>query len=513
MQTEVLVIGSGLAGSIAALTAADEGKEVVIITKTEDLMSGSTPHAQGGIIYRGENDSEDKLKEDIIVAGDGASWEPAVDQLVELGPRLVKELLIDKFQVKFDYASEYQLDLTEEGAHSVRRIIHSKDKTGLAIHEKIIPAIKNHPNITVLTNHTAIDLLTLSHHSTNPLDIYLKPACFGAFVLNNKTKEIFPIYAQNTILATGGLGQIFINTTNPLENTGDGIALAYRAGARIFNLHYVQFHPTTYYGAKDRFLISESVRGEGGILLDHNGRRFMPKYHELAELAPRDIVSRAIYDTMLETAHPCVYLDISHKNSEWIRNRFPTIYSYLLKNGIDMTIEPIPVVPAAHYSCGGVGVSLKGRTSLQRLWAVGEVSCTGVHGANRLASTSLLEALTWGYIAGKEVSHPNKDDDYFPEIFDWVSEVEEVDNALITQDWLTIKNTMWNYVGLVRTRQRLLRAHQILRHLQTEIEAFYRKARMSQEVVQLRNGVTTAYALTNSAIEDRVSRGSHFLKD
>nr|MBP7215528.1 FAD-dependent oxidoreductase [Candidatus Kapabacteria bacterium] len=201
MQTEVLVIGSGLAGSIAALTAAEAGKQVTIITKTHDLMSGSTPHAQGGIIYRGENDSKDKLKEDILSAGDGASWEPAVDQLVELGPRLVKELLIDKFQVSFDYASEYQLDLTEEGAHSVRRIIHSKDKTGYAIHERIIPHIKNNPNITVLTDHTAIDLLTLSHHSTNPLDIYLKPACFGAFVLNNKTKEIFPIYAQNTILA------------------------------------------------------------------------------------------------------------------------------------------------------------------------------------------------------------------------------------------------------------------------------------------------------------------------
>ncbi|HPD32817.1 MAG TPA: L-aspartate oxidase [Bacteroidota bacterium] len=513
MKTEVLVIGSGLAGSIAALTAAEAGKQVTIITKTSDLMSGSTPHAQGGIIYRGENDSKDKLKEDILMAGDGASWEPAVDQLVEMGPRLVKELLIDKFQVNFDYTSEYQLDLTEEGAHSVRRIIHSKDKTGYAIHEKIIPHIRDNPNITILTDHTAIDLLTLSHHSTNPLDIYLKPTCFGAFVMNNKTKEIFPIYAQNTILATGGLGQIYINTTNPPENTGDGISLAYRAGARIFNLHYIQFHPTTFYGAKERFLISESVRGEGGILLDCKGNRFMQKYHELAELAPRDVVARAIYDTMLETNHPCVYLDISHKNSEWIRNRFPTIYAYLLKNGIDMTIEPIPVVPAAHYSCGGVGVNLKGRTSLRRLWAVGEVSCTGVHGANRLASTSLLEALVWGYIAGNEVSKPDKEDDYFPQIFDWVSEVEDVDNALIAQDWLTIKNTMWNYVGLIRTRQRLLRAHQILRHLQTEIESFYRRARMSPEVIQLRNGVITAYAVTNSAMEDRVSRGAHYLKD
>ena len=510
-KTELLVIGSGLAGLIAAWTAAEKGLEVILINKTDTLMSGSTPWAQGGIIFEGENDNPQKLKEDIINAGDGACWEPAVDQLVQLGPKLVKELLIDTFKVDFDY-SDGHLDFTEEGAHSVRRIIHSKDTTGKAIAQAIVPIVEQHRNITILNNHTAIDLLTLSHHSTNPLDLYKKPACFGAFILNNKTNEVFPIFANNTILATGGLGQVYINTTNPEEATGDGFAMAYRSGARLLNMHYIQFHPTTVYSPHGRFLISESVRGEGAILIDRYGRRFMEKYHPQMELAPRDVVARAIYDIMLETNHPCVYLDIRHKDAEWIKNRFPSIYSYLTSIGIDMSIEAIPVVPAAHYACGGVGVSLKGRTSLQRLYAVGEVSCTGVHGANRLASTSLLEALTWGWVAANAIAEGQEEDDYFPEIFEWVDETEEIDSALIAQDWLNIKHTMWNYVGLVRTRARLHRAQQIFRHLSTEIEDFYRKAKMTKEIIQLRNGVTTAYAITNFAIEDRTSRGCHYIK-
>jgi L-aspartate oxidase len=509
-KTEVLVIGSGLAGIIAALTAADNGAKVIIVTKTESIMSGSTPWAQGGIIYKGDNDSPEQLKTDILIAGDGASWEPAVQQLVELGPKLVKEILIDKYSVAFDYSNN-NLDFTEEGAHSVRRIIHSKDQTGKAIHETIIPYLLNHPNISILTEHTAIDLLTLSHHSKNPQDIYKKPACFGAFILNNQTGKVFPIYANNTILATGGLGQIYINTTNPEESTGDGIALAYRAGARLMNLHYIQFHPTTIYSEHERFLVSESVRGEGAILINKFGYRFMENNPQ-KELAPRDVVARQIYEEMLNTNHPCVYLDVRHLDSKWIVERFPTINEHLLQLGIDMAKEPIPVVPAAHYSCGGVGVSLKGRTSLQRLYAVGEVSCTGVHGANRLASTSLLEALTWGWIAGNEVLQIDEDDNYFPEINEWQDGIDDIDNALIAQDWLTIKNTMWNYVGLIRTHQRLHRAHQTLRHLQNEIEDFYRKAKMSKDIIQLRNGVTTAYAVTNFAIEDRINRGSHFIK-
>jgi len=277
-------------------------------------------------------------------------------------------------------------------------------------------------------------------------------------------------------------------------------------------LQYVQFHPTTFYGEKERFLISEAVRGEGGVLLDNNGKDFMKSFHSLGSLAPRDVVARAIHETLLETGHPCVYLDISFKENSWLKERFPTINDYCIKNGIDFTTEPIPVVPAAHYLCGGVGVGLNGRTSLQRLYAVGEVSCTGVHGANRLASTSLLEALVWGWIAGKDAAKNCEENHYFPDIFPWEEGQETIDAALITQDWLTIKNTMWNYVGLIRTRQRMLRAQTTLRHLQSEIENFYQKTTMSKQIIQLRNGVQTAMAVTLAALESRVSRGAHYIK-
>lgn len=512
-KVDVLIIGTGLAGCITAITAAEQGRNVLMITKTEELMSGNTPYAQGGIIYTGEKDSPQKLKKDIMDAGDGHCWEIAVDQIAKLGPKLVKDLLIEKFNVQFDRTSDDNLDLTAEGAHSQPRIIHSKDHTGKAIHKAVIEAVLKNPNIRIYKNHTAVDLLTLSHHSKNSLDIYKKPACFGALILNNVTGKTFPIYAKYTILATGGLGQIYLHTTNPPESTGDGIALAWRAGARCFNLQYIQFHPTSFYSEKETFLISESLRGEGAILIDNKGNPFMDRFHELKSLAPRDVVARSIHQVMLETGHPCVYLDISFKNSEWIKNRFPTIYQNCLKAGVDITTEPIPVVPAAHYSCGGVGVNLNGRTSLRRLYAVGEVSCTGVHGANRLASTSLLECLVWGWTAGMDISKDTDDSNYFPEIFEWIDETENIDPALIAQDWFTIKNTMWNYVGLIRTRQRLHRAQQTLRHLQSEIEQFYRKAKMTRSMIELRNGVQTAIAVTNATVEQRVNRGAHFLKE
>jgi L-aspartate oxidase len=512
IKTEILIIGSGLAGCIAAISAADCGKEVTIITKTKEILGGNTPWAQGGIIYKGFEDSPEKLKSDVMNAGDGHCWEIAVDQLCNLGPKLVKKLLIDRFNVNFDTDKKGNLHLTAEGAHSVPRIIHSKDKTGLSIHESVINEINKHPNIKVLTEHTAVDLLTLSHHSKNSLDIYEKPACFGALVIDNLTGRIYPVYANETILASGGIGQTYLHTTNPVEATGDGIAMAWRAGARCFNLQYIQFHPTTFYNEHDRFLISEAVRGEGGRLIDKFGREFMPDFHELGSLAPRDIVARAIHQTMLDTVHPCVYLDISHKQTDWIKNRFPTIYDHCRRNGVDIASEPIPVVPAAHYICGGIGVSLKGRTSLQRLYAVGEVSCTGIHGANRLASTSLLECVVWGSIAGKEAAMNCKNDNYFPEIFTWEDGQEDTDPVLITQDWLTIKNTMWNYVGLIRTRQRLLRAQTIFRHLQSEIEIFYQQAKMTRRIIELRNGVQTAIAITLATLETRVSRGTHYIK-
>ena len=514
-QTDILVIGCGLAGAIAAISAADEGKNVIIITKSPLLKSGNTPNAQGGIVYTSETDSPAKLKQDIIKAGDDHCWDDAVDLICKEGPRLVKKILIDRFHVEFDRVKSVgqsdDLCRTKEAAHSESRIIYSKDKTGDSIQTAILSELEKHPQISIISNHTAIDLLTLSHHSTISTDIYKKPACFGAMVLNNENSNVFAIYAPRTILATGGMGQIFLHSTNPDESIGDGIAMAWRAGARCFNLQFVQFHPTTLFSGAGRFLISEAVRGEGGIIIDGNGNEFMNQIHEKGSLAPRDIVARGIHQKMLDTGLPCMYLDISFKDSHWIKKRFPSIYKGCLAAGIDMTREAIPIVPAAHYICGGIGVNLDGRTSVKRLYAVGEVACSGVHGANRLASTSLLEALVWGYNAGKDATQFREGDDHFPEIEPWIEEIEEIDPALIAQDWLTIKNTMWNYVGLIRSRQRLHRARTIMRNLQTEIESFYQKARLTPHIVGLRNGVQTAIAIIAATLEARESRGTHYL--
>ena len=511
IKTEVLVIGSGLAGGIAALTAAENGKKVTLITKSDNTMSGNTPKAQGGIIYKCEDDNPDNLFDDIINAGGEHCWKPAVKQLCEKGPDLVKKLLIEKLKVDFDKNSNGKFDLTSEAAHSIKRIIHQKDQTGLGIQKKLLNILENSPNVSILNNHTAIDLLTLSHHSLDSRDIYKKPACFGAIIMDNTTGEVKQIFSNRTILATGGMGYIYLHTTNQPEARGDSVAMAWRAGARCFNLQFMQFHPTTLFHESGRFLLTEALRGEGAKLIDVSGNEFMEQFHKQGSLAPRDIVARGIHQIMLDSDHPCVYLDISHKDSEWIQDRFPSIFKHCSEIGIDITSEPVPVVPAAHYACGGIGVNLWGRTSLKRLYAVGEGSCTGVHGANRLASTSLLECVVWGYIAGNDVAKLRDGDDYFPDTEEWKPETEIVDPALIAQDWLTIKNTMWNYVGLIRTRQRLLRAATILRHLQTEIEQFYQKAKLTDEIIGLRNGVQAAIAVTSATLETRQSQGTHYL--
>ena len=512
--TDVLIIGSGLAGATAAISAAEEGKNVTIITKTESLKSGNTPYAQGGIVYKSINDSPLKLKNDIMKAGHNDCWESAVDELCNKGPDLVKKILIDKLKIDFTKnKNKTSYELTSEAAHSEKRILYCKDKTGDSIQNKILAYLADIKNIQILTNHTAIDLLTLSHHSTNTKDIYKKPACFGIMTLNNTTSEVFPIYAKKTILSTGGIGQLYLHTTNSAQSYGDGIAMAWRAGARCFNLHYIQFHPTSLYYGNERFLISEAIRGEGGVLIDDVGNEFMKKIHPDGSLAPRDIVARGIHQTMLANNHPCVYLDITSQKQEKLQNRFPNIYKYCIERNIDIAKEPIPVVPAAHYSCGGIGVNLDGHTSLKRLYAIGEVACTGVHGANRLASTSLLESLVWGYKAGKDTCKNQEGDDYFPNIEPWIIEKQTIDPALIAQDWLSIKHTMWNYVGLSRTRQRLLRAQTILRNLQNDIERFYQKAKLNPEIISLRNGIQTANAIVLSAIEAKHSKGAHYIED
>ena len=516
-KTDILVIGSGIAGCAAARAAARKGADVLLMTRDSSLEESNTFYAQGGIIFRGDNDAPEKLAADIVLAGAGLCYEPAVRVLSEEGPRCVQEVLIDELQVPFDVVDEStdEYDLTAEAAHSVRRILHYKDVTGRAIETAFLRALAKNPRIRILTNATAVDLLTLSHHSLNPIDTYHPPTCIGAHVLINETGVVDTVFAKETILATGGLGRVFLHTTNPPGSRGDGIAMAYRAGARCINMQYVQFHPTTLFHPSGRFLISESLRGEGARLIGPRGEEFMKRFHPMGSLAPRDVVARGIHQWMIESGEPCALLDISHKSPDWIQSRFPGIYEKCKSLGIDITREPIPVVPAAHYSCGGVSVDALGRSNVARLRAAGEVACTGVHGANRLASTSLLEGLVWGTRAGSDAAENilKTTDHYFPEIAPWVYEREAVDPALIAQDWLTIQQTMWNYVGLVRTTKRLDRAHEILRELHLEIERFYDKAAISDSLIGLRNGVQTGLAILLAAMECRESRGCHYRTD
>jgi L-aspartate oxidase len=515
VKTDVLIIGAGAAGCVTALAAAEGGAEVTLILNSSDFLDSNTGQAQGGIIYRGKSDSPALLAKDILAAGAGKCDPRAVRWLARRGPALVKKLLIDRLNVPFDRDAKGNLDITREAAHSIARIVHTEDLTGRAIEQSLYDAIQRAPSIRVIRGATAVELLTLSHHSRIPTDVYEPPTCIGAYVLLQNEKRVVPFLAKETVLATGGLGQLYLHTTNPKRARGDGIAMAYRAGARLINLEYVQFHPTAlYHPGAERFLISESVRGEGGRLVRKNGSTFMERYHAKGSLAPRDVVARAIHDVMLEHDEPCVYLDITHKKPEWTKKRFPNIFKRCRELGIDITREPIPVVPAAHYACGGVAVDLHGRSSIRRLRAIGEVSCTGLHGANRLASTSLLEAMLWGWTAGADIAQNLKREHYyFPAIADWAHEKEQVDPALILQDWLTIKYTMWNYVGLVRSTRRMKRARQILRVLQLEIGDFYEKAKLTDELLGLRNGVQTALAVLFAAMENHESRGCHYRID
>jgi L-aspartate oxidase len=378
--------------------------------------------------------------------------------------------------------------------------------------------LRKRANITIFADHTAVDLLTIPHHAKDPIAYYHEPRCVGAYVLDNRTGRVETFIAPYTVLATGGCGAVFLYTSNPPDAIGAGYAMALRAGARIINMEYIQFHPTSLY-SRDAggFLISETVRGEGARLKTKDGRTFMEKYSPQRDLAPRDEVTRAIYEEMVNTNSSYVLLDLASYAKIDIQKRFPYIYKTCKAVGIDIAKEPIPVVPAAHYSCGGVLTDGWGRTSLQGLFAVGEVSCTGLHGANRLASTSLLEGLVWGTRAAKHVAAtfdpalPVKPSDihrwYYPD------KGEDVDPALVNQDWLTIRSTMWNYAGIIRTRKRLERAKADLDYLRHRIEQFYKQARMDAKVVGLKHGIQVALMITHSALANPVSKGAHFLKD
>src|SRR4051812_35714046 len=510
-HTDCLVIGAGLAGSAYALHAAKLGLSVELLCLSEPLAANSD-WAQGGIIYDVAADPA-ALARDIIEASDGTSNPAAVQQLVREGPAAVKELLLDELHVGFDRDAAGHLDFTREAGHSERRIIHAKDATGHAILETVARRVDATPRIKRRAGWVAIDLLTLSHNSIDAADKYEPLTCFGAYVLDTRSGETVAIVAKKTILATGGLGQIFLHSTNQPGSVGHGVAMAYRVGARLIDLEYVQFHPTVFSQAGvPPFLITEAIRGEGAILVDARGKRFMDGVHPLGSLAPRDVVSRAIKHHLTETGDNCVYLDLSSLTPEFIRERFPAIYERCLAGGVDITREPIPVVPAAHFSCGGVHSDLHGRTNVRHLSAIGETACTGLHGANRLASTSLLECLVSAKATAQaDIAELKEARFQPPEPREWSSPVKEADPMLVRQDLQLVRTTMWNYAGIIRSPQRLARARRILLELREDIQAFYRDCRPTRELIELRNAVQTALLVVHAASLNPVSKGCHYV--
>jgi L-aspartate oxidase len=510
-STDVLILGTGIAGCAAALAAARDGAAVTLVTRAREPFESNTFYAQGGIVARPPGDSPELLAADIQRAGDGLCDPEAVDRIARDGPDLVRKLLIDELQVPFDREGD-DFHWTLEGAHSIARVLHVKDETGVPIERGLLDACRREKNVRILAGTTAVDLLTLSHDSINPTDRYDRPTVVGAYLLDRARGEVKPVLSHETILATGGLGQVYLHTTNPQGSRGDGVAMSRRAGARLLNLEFIQFHPTALVHPKGRLLLTEALRGEGARITDASGQPFLKEIHPDAELAPRDVVARAIHQRMLERDEPYAFLDISHKPADWIRERFPGLTKRCLEYGFDLTAGPIPVVPAAHYSCGGVSVDLDGATTLAHLRAAGEVACSGVHGANRLASTSLLEGLLWGWNAGAAAARAIRSEPLRRrvDVRPWEPEYEPVDPALIAQDWLVVRHTMWNYVGLLRSEKRLDRAGRILAELREEIENFYRRGTMSDELLGLRNGVQTALAIHRAASDNRVSRGTHY---
>ena len=513
ITTDCLVIGAGLAGSAYALQAARQGLQVELLSLEGPLVANSD-WAQGGIIYD-RSPAPEQLAHDIVEASDGTANPAAVEHLVREGPAAVQELLLDELDVAFDRDARGELELAREGGHSSRRIIHAKDLTGHAILQSVAARVDGTPAITRRSGWVAVDLLTLSHNSDDVADRYAPLTCFGAYVLDTATGEVHAVVAKKTVLASGGLGQIFLHSTNQPGSVGHGMAMSYRVGARLIDLEYVQFHPTVFFKKNaPRFLITEALRGEGAVLVNSRGERFMDAIHPRGSLAPRDIVARAIHLELAASGEPCVFLDLSAMKPGFISERFPTVAARCAEHGVDVTSEWIPVVPAAHFSCGGVHTDLAGRTNVRHLNAIGETACTGLHGANRLASTSLLECLTSAkYTALADGADIKAGGFRLPEPRSWRPAARDADPTLIRQDLQLLRSTMWNYAGIVRSPKRLTRARRILLELREEIQSFYRDCRVTRELIELRNAVQTALLVVHAASLNHVSKGCHYVVD
>lgn len=504
---DILVIGSGVAGLTFAIRAS-EFSDVTIVTK-RSRRDSATNWAQGGIAaVLHPDDTFEAHIEDTLTTGGGLSNEKVVEMVVRDGPERIEELMEigTKFSERKNKGGE--LDLTMEGGHSARRVVHAGDITGREVQRALVAAVADNPRITILEDHMAVDLIEQSRFGAGRRQVV------GAYVLEEATGEVHTFLAGATVLAAGGAGKVYLYTSNPDVATGDGVAMAYRAGAQVANMEFFQFHPTSLFHPRAKsFLISEALRGEGGILRRGDGTAFMEEHHPMKDLAPRDVVARAIDYEMKRSGADSVFLDMTHEDGDFLVERFPNIHARCMKFGVDMRKEPIPVVPAAHYMCGGVIIDMEGRTTLPGLWAIGEVSCSGLHGANRLASNSLLEGLVYGHrVADALRNEPRVEPNDVPD-WDVGDAVPEDEAVVVSQNWDEIRRFMWNYVGIVRSDNRLARAARRITLLKEEIEAYYWKYRVSRDMLELRNIADVAEMIIACASARRESRGLHYTID
>ena len=532
-ESDVLIIGGGAAGLSAALHLATDPNKTITILSKEELGEGSSLYAQGGIsAVLDKNDSFESHIQDTLIAGAGICKKKTVRHIVENAPKAINWLIEKGVEFTLNHGNEYDgvdgnYHLTREGGHSHRRVIHAEDATGREVTTTLEKLAKASKNITVLENHIAIDLIT-SKRLKNNEDFLSKSAnqdlvnkkhnqCLGAYALNKAYNSVLTFNAKVTVLATGGASKAYLYTSNPDTSTGDGIAMAWRAGCRVANMEFMQFHPTCLFHPHAKSsLISEALRGEGATLHLADGTRFMKDHHELMELAPRDIVARAIDYEMKKQGLDSVFLDISHKDPEFIMEHFPNIHENCMKFGVDITKEPAPVVPAAHYTCGGVITDLKGRTDIKRLYAIGETTCTGLHGANRLASNSLIECLVLGKSSADDINKRLANKQYLmPVLPKWdASRVSDPDEQIVvSHNWHELRRFMWDYVGIVRTDKRLQRALNRVNLLKEEIAEYYSNFKVNNDLIELRNLVAVAELTVRSALERKESRGLHYTSD